>query len=160
MRPILTVLLILLAVSSVQARVVPMDSISTYLENALEEVDTHFMNIRAIGESIKSDSELRTAVGVGSQLNDASFQLEHTQVYFDLINQYGSKDRICDGLLTVSLALKLYIGHIQTHLSYSNHNLLAIQGNEAKKFLEGLLRDIIDSIPDKECRQTVRESVK
>lgn len=152
MKSVLMTLLLLVVVSSASARRIPADSLNSYLEKSVSVLTAHRDNFVKIWETHESDHSLRELVMIIKyDLQMSIVAVENIQVYFQ-ISEICQEEISCDGIGFNVVYLNHYLDQIQKLISVADHQLTVIQGNEAKKSIEELLRNIIDSISNEECR--------
>ena len=145
-------LLVLLVLSSVQARVIPADSVESYIDESMQ-VATELRQ-----ELDPTDSEdLMIAINLYPKLQETSPEMVHAKYYFALLVHCGMDESICLGLAQVCSDLSRKIKGIEPYLTDIKNPGFAKQLKEILVYLTDFSEDIIDSIPSEECRKYVRD---
>ena len=160
MKLLLIAMFFILLASGSQARQIPADSLYEYYENTNEELSKHLANFNQITQSLLSQgSNITEELEIYNVLIRSKTHFSNIVNFFLLIDECDNTSLTCSGLTRNCTWLAVEIQKIQLKLSFTERQLTAVQGNDAKKFLERVLTDFVDSIVDDDCRKQVRESV-
>lgn len=152
MKSLLTVLIVLLAVSSTQARVIPMDSIISYINESMEMSQELRQQLEPA-----NPEDTRIAVSIFPTFQETSSDIVHAKYYYQQLDQCGASESICHGLGQVCSDLSRKIRTIKAYLPDIIDPAFRSQVNDVIRYLEQFIEDIIGSNPSKECRKYIRD---
>ena len=162
MKSILTVLLVLISVSSVQARVIPKDSIQEYFSKSMSIAIEHRViidetSLDLIFSANFDDADI--ASRICDELIGAAYDVGHASSYFALIDECGINSTICFGIDRLCTDLVRKINRMQRHLAIIKDPTFALQINKTIKFLRQFTKDVVDSIPDEQFQTLIRDGL-
>lgn len=162
MKSILTALLVLLAVSSVQARDIPMDSISVYceiVEDSLARLEEDFF---ATAERLDGDDHWLMFIGVShiraARTANLNLSVLFTMSLIDNPPQPLSR-LVCAGIEWNLVSLNNTVSGMNEVQSRMNSALGSSSCLIAKFLFQEVLEDLTESIQDEQCRLQIIDAL-
>lgn len=161
MKLILTVLLVLVAVSSVQARVIPADSMEEYLEAAFDELENFRTDLGALSITLTVPDAyncqalcmtIKHARDITRNLKYLMVRAEPNLIEKDVYYKLAVADNI-SVLNSLSNCLQITLGII-------DNSLAVVQGNDARKLITKIVTDCIDTITDERFKVLVLDYIE